>query len=638
MEAGKARGKYLPSKDLTVPWSTIVQAESLDELAAISLRRHPERAAILREIASLTERAMDGAIPYQEALITRIELLEATREHVGALVKVLKRRISQSFLRNKSFLRDNRERILIVSGGFHEVIVPVVERLGLTAENVRANSFTYDRKGRITGVDTNNVLSRDNGKPDLIKSLKLKGPVVLIGDAMTDLQAREQGAVDLFYAFTENVRREPVVEVADREIASFDEFLYLHKLPMVISFPKSRIKVLLLENIHRDAVRALRDEGYTIETASGGLDEAGLSEKVQGVSILGVRSKTAITRPALQHAQSLMAVGVFGIGTDHIDLDACAERGVIVFNAPYSNTRSVVELVIGNMIMLMRKAADRSAELHRGTWRKSATECYELRGKKLGIVGYGNIGSQLSVLAEALGMDVYCHDIVEKLMLGNATKCATLRQLLKQVDVVTVHVDGRPENEGLFGAREFSAMKRGALFLNLSRGIVVDEEALAECITSGHIAGAALDVFSQEPAKDGAGFSSPVQGLPNVILTPHIGGSTLEAQQNIGRFVAEALISFVNTGDSSRGINFPQVQLPMLRNAHRLVHVHHNRPGVLSDINGLLVKHNINIVSQNLKTTERIGYVITDVSKKYNRSLLGELKKVPNTIKFRVLY
>jgi D-3-phosphoglycerate dehydrogenase len=618
--------------------STIVQGESLEELAAISLRRHPESAATLREIASLTERTMRGAIPYQEALIRRIELLGATRDHIGTLIKRLKQRISKSILRNRSFFRDNRERILIVSGGFDEVIVPVVKRLGLTAHNVHANSLTYDRKGRITGVDTKNVLSRDNGKADLIRSLKLKRPVVLIGDGITDYQAREQGAVDLFYAFTENVRRESVVEVADQEIASFDEFLYLHKLPMVISYPKSRIKVLLLENIHRDAVRALREEGYTVETASGGLGEAGLTEKIRDVSILGVRSKTAIARSALQHAQSLMAVGVFGIGTNHIDLDACAEHGVIVFNAPYGNTRSVVELVIGNIIMLMRKAADRSAELHRGIWRKSATGCYELRGKKLGIVGYGNIGSQLSVLAEALGMDVYYHDIAERLRLGNATKCVTLRELLELVDVVTVHVDGRPENEGLFGATEFSAMKEGALFLNLSRVMVVDVEALAECITSGHIAGAALDVFPQEPKKDGAGFSSPVLGLPNVILTPHIGGSTLEAQQNIGRFVAEALISFVNTGDSSTSINFPQVQLPVLRNAHRLIHVHLNKPGVLSDINGLFVKYNINILGQYLKTTERIGYVITDVSKKYNKSLLGELKKVSHTIKFRVLY
>jgi len=618
--------------------STIVQVESLEELAAISLRRHPERTARLKEIAALTGRAMDGAIPYQEALVNRIELLEATREHIGDLIKALKRRISQSILRNKSFFRANRERILVVSGGFHEVIVPVVERLGLAAENVHANSLTYDPEGRVTGVDTINPLSRDNGKADLVKSLRLEGPVVLIGDGMTDYQAREQGAVDLFYAFTENVRREPVVEVADREIASFDEFLYLHKLPMVISYPKSRIKVLLLENIHRDAVGSLREEGYTVETAASGLDEAGLSEKLKGVSVLGVRSKTAITRSALQHAHSLMAIGVFGIGTNHIDLDACAEHGVIVFNAPYSNTRSVVELVIGNMIMLMRKAADRSAELHQGNWKKSATGCYELRGKKLGIVGYGNIGSQLSVLAEVLGMDVYYHDIAEKLRLGNATKSATLPKLLKQVDVVTVHVDGRPENEGLFGAREFGAMKKGALFLNLSRGMVADLDALAEQISSGRIAGAALDVYPQEPKKNGPGFSSPVQGLPNVILTPHIGGSTLEAQQNIGRFVAEALISFVNSGNSSTSINFPQVQLPVLRNAHRLVHVHHNRPGVLSDINSLLLKHNINILGQHLKTTERIGYVITDVSKKYNRSLLGELKVVPNTIKFRVLY
>jgi len=347
---------------------------------------------------------------------------------------------------------------------------------------------------------------------------------------------------------------------------------------------------------------------------------------------------TSIPRSVLENAQSLMAIGVFGIGTNHVDLDACAEHGVSVFNAPYSNTRSVVELVVGNMIMLMRRVADRSAELHLGEWKKSVTGCHELRGKKLGIVGYGNIGSQLSVLAEAVGMDVYYLDIAEKLRLGNATKCATLAQLLRRVDIVSVHVDGRRENEGLFGEREFGAMKKGAVFLNLSRGMVVDEEALAESIASKQIAGAALDVFRDEPTKNGPGFSSPVQGLPNVILTPHIGGSTLEAQQNIGRFVSEALISFINTGDSSSSVNFPRVQLPMLRNAHRLAHVHHNRPGVLSDINGLLVKHDINILGQYLKTTERIGYVITDVSKEYNKALLGELKRVPNTIKFRVLY
>ena len=277
--------------------STLIRSESLEELAAISLRRHPEREARLREIARLTERAMAGTIPYQEALVRRVALLEATRDHVAALTKRLKRQISQSVLRNKSFFRDNRERILVVSGGFDEVIVPVVERLGLTAGNVRANSLVYDDEGMVTGVDESNPLSRDDGKAELIEALDPPRPAVIIGDGMTDHQARQRGAADRFYAFTENVRREAVVRVADGEIASFDEFLYRHKLPMAISYPKSRIKVLLLENVHRDAVKALREEGYGVDTVAGGLDETALADRLEGVSILGAVSYTHLTLP-----------------------------------------------------------------------------------------------------------------------------------------------------------------------------------------------------------------------------------------------------------------------------------------------------------------------------------------------------
>jgi D-3-phosphoglycerate dehydrogenase len=298
----------------------------------------------------------------------------------------------------------------------------------------------------------------------------------------------------------------------------------------------------------------------------------------------------------------------------------------------------VVELAIGEMLVLARRLFDKASALNRGIWDKSAEGSFEVRGKRLGIVGYGNIGSQLSVLAEALGMDVYYFDTVEKLPLGNATKCGSLKELLKRADIVSVHVDGNPRNHHLFGEHEFRSMKDGALFLNLSRGFVVDIEALAQAVRSGKLRGAAVDVFPEEPAANGVAFDTCLAGLPNMILTPHIGGSTKEAQRNIAAFVSGALVSFVNTGNSFGSVNFPGVQLPDLTRAHRFIHIHANEPGVLAAINAVMAENGINILGQYLKTNERIGYVITDVSRKYQPNVVDELAKVPHTIKFRVLY
>jgi D-3-phosphoglycerate dehydrogenase len=333
-----------------------------------------------------------------------------------------------------------------------------------------------------------------------------------------------------------------------------------------------------------------------------------------------------------------MAIGAFCIGTNQIDLEACADHGVIVFNAPYSNTRSVVEMAVGEIIMLARRTFERSTELHQGLWVKSAAGCTEIRGKKLGIVGYGNIGSQLSVLAEAVGMDVYYYDLVEKLPLGNATKCKSLVELLKTVDVVSVHVDGRASNRNLFGVKQFRLMKEGAFFLNLSRGFVVDIACLADALREKKLGGAAVDVFPEEPPASHPVFHSELQELPNVILTPHVGGSTREAQQNIAEHVSRMLVNFVNTGNSFTSVNFPNVQLPDQRRAHRFIHIHLNEPGVLATINRVMAENNINILGQYLKTNEQIGYVITDVSKTYKPRIIEDLKKVPRTIKFRVLY
>jgi D-3-phosphoglycerate dehydrogenase / 2-oxoglutarate reductase len=397
-------------------------------------------------------------------------------------------------------------------------------------------------------------------------------------------------------------------------------------------------KVLLLENVHPGAAARFRDEGYGVEALPQGLDEDALARKLQGVSVLGIRSKTRLTARALARAGDLIAVGAFCIGTDQIDLAACSRAGVAVFNAPYSSTRSVVELVLGEILLLARGAFPKNQKLHRGVWDKSAAGSYEVRGKKLGIVGYGKIGSQLSVLAEGLGMEVYFYDVEEKMALGNSRKCRSLEQLLRKADFVTVHVDGRRENRNLFGRKEFRAMKPGASFVNASRGFVVDEEALAESLKSGRLRAAAIDVFQHEPRSNQEKFSSPLQGMEQVILTPHIAGSTEEAQRDIAAFVPERILEYLRAGSTLYSVNFPNIQLPRVSNAHRLIHIHENVPGMLAQINRVFAEHRANILGQYLKTTETIGYALTDINTAYKRTILDDLRAIPHTIKFRVLY
>lgn len=405
------------------------------------------------------------------------------------------------------------------------------------------------------------------------------------------------------------------------------------------TFPRERLPVLLLEGVHPRAAERFRAEGYPVETTAGALDEDALAERLAGgVAILGVRSKTAVSARALEQAPRLLAVGAFCIGTDRIDLGAAARRGAPVFNAPYSNTRSVVELAIAEIIALHRRLLDRSRDLHAGRWTKSAEGAAEVRGKKLGIVGYGAIGSQLSVLAEAMGLEVHYFDTAEKLALGNARRHRSLGELLEAVDIVSLHVDGRAENRGLIGAAEFAAMKDGVVFLNLCRGPVVDVHALAEAVRSGKVAGAAVDVFPEEPDGNGDPFSTPLQGLPNVILTPHIGGSTAEAQAAIADFAADRLLGFLDRGDTAFSVNLPAVELPEVRGAHRLLHVHENRPGLLAAVNGVLAERGANILAQYLRTNETVGYVVTDVDRDHELDLPAALRAIPGTLRFRSVY
>jgi D-3-phosphoglycerate dehydrogenase len=393
----------------------------------------------------------------------------------------------------------------------------------------------------------------------------------------------------------------------------------------------------LLEHIHPDATALLTSAGFQVETLDRALDEDELAGRVGDVTLLGIRSKTHVTARVLDAAPELIAIGAFCIGTNQIDLGAASERGVTVFNAPYSNTRSVVELAIAEIVALTRRLTEKNALMHGGVWDKSASGAHEVRGRTLGIVGYGNIGTQLSVLAEDLGMRVLFYDTADRLALGNAHRCESLDELLAEADVVTLHVDGRRSNDNFFGAAEFARMRSGSLFLNLSRGFVVDYAALREHVESGHIAGAAVDVFPVEPRRRGDEFTSELRGLPNVILTPHIGGSTEEAQQDIGRFVAGKFRDFMVDGSTAMSVNLPGITLPQPPGTHRLILIHRNVPGVMATVNGILAEHKVNVEAQLLGTRGEVGYVVTDVSATYTDEMLEQLRSLPETIRLRVL-
>jgi D-3-phosphoglycerate dehydrogenase len=397
------------------------------------------------------------------------------------------------------------------------------------------------------------------------------------------------------------------------------------------------LRALLLENLHPLATTILESDGIQVTSRSGAMDEDELIEALEGVQILGIRSKTQVTERVLAAAPDLLAVGAYCIGTNQIDLAAASRRGVAVFNAPFSNTRSVVELALAEIIALARRLTERDKALHDGVWDKTAEGAHEVRGRVLGIVGYGNIGTQLSVLAENLGMSVVFYDTAEKLALGNARRMESLDELLAVADTVTLHVDGRPGNAGLFGAEQFAKMKKRAIFLNLSRGFVVDYGALRDAIVSGHIAGAAVDVFPDEPKRRGDRFDSELRGLPNVILTPHIGGSTLEAQEAIGQFVSNKLRDYLRTGSTTLSVNLPNLALDGRSGAHRVAHLHQNTPGVLAGINRALAEYGVNIEGQLLSTRGEVGYVVTDIASDVAPEVYEALRAMSQTIRLRTL-
>jgi D-3-phosphoglycerate dehydrogenase len=405
------------------------------------------------------------------------------------------------------------------------------------------------------------------------------------------------------------------------------------------SYPKDKIKILFLENISDAAIKVFKDAGYTdVKKVSGALSEDQLIDEIKNVHLLGIRSKTQVTEKVLKSASKLQAIGCFCIGTNQVNLKAATKKGVVVFNAPYSNTRSVAELVIGASILLIRRILDKNIAAHKGIWQKDAKGSFELRGKTLGIIGYGNIGSQVSVLAEALGMKVIFYDTITKLPLGNAESRKSIKDIVSQADIVTLHVPETHQTKNLINKSVIKQFKKGSILINYARGEVVDLDALKSALQEGQISGAAIDVFPIEPEKNGDVFTSPLQNLSNVLLTPHVGGSTEEAQYNIGEDVSAKLLQYLEVGATYGSHTVPEINLPSQEGTHRILHIHTNVPGVLSEINSRLSENKINILGQYLKTNDEIGYVVLDIDKKLSKNAVELLKQVKGTLKVRLLY
>jgi D-3-phosphoglycerate dehydrogenase / 2-oxoglutarate reductase len=615
--------------------STFVSVESLDLLAEISLASDPEKESKLARISELTREGMEGRISFEDSLNQRVALLNANRDHLLILVKRLKKLVSSSFVSHKKQIQNASDRIFVVTGGFHEFVDPVVESFGI--RQVRANTFRFDSDGKIIGVDTKNPLCRSGGKIEVCNEIpgSLK---VVVGDGYTDYQIKEGNAAQRFYCYAENVFREPVAERADQVVYGIDEVLSEEDLPTKYSFPRSKLKILLLDSIDSSAADSLSAEGYRVERINEKLNEEELVKAIRDVSIVGVRTRTKLTPRVIHAGKKLMSIGVFSVGVDHVDVATAAQKGIAVFNAPFSNTRSVVELALGEAMVLMRRVFEHSTQLHEGKWTKSASGAHEIRGKKLGIIGYGNIGSQLSVIAESIGLEVVYYDIAEKLSHGKASRVTTLEDLLKQSDIISVHFDGRSANKNLIGKKQFEMMKKGVIFLNLSRGNVVDYDALRQAVLSGKVAGAGIDVFPNEPKSNADPFDSCLRGLPNVILTPHIAGSTEEAQRNIANYVSERLSKFLAQGETLGSVSLPDLYLPPIQRGMRILHVHKNVPGIVANVSGLFAEEGVNITSQSLKTKESVGYLVTDISERISDEFLARIRAVPETIRLRVVY
>ena len=611
--------------------STFMQVEALEELGEIVLKKDSNKAQILQKIKDITNLGMEGSLSFHDSLVQRMDLLKIHQSDIEKLVKRLRKKVSVSFSRNKDFFKKYKGQIYIISSGFKDFIVPVVAPFDIEADHVLANTFTFDPEGWVTGFDRDNPLAYSKGKPKVLQQLHLDGEIWVIGDGYTDYAMVEAGIAHKFFAFTENVLlRESLSDKTHHLTPSFDEFLYVNRMPRALSYPKSRISVLLEAGIPQEAEARFRAEGYQVAHLEGPIQqETDLSD----VSILGIHPGTLLDPVWVASGNRLMAIGIFGAGAATARLTKSARQGIAVFDSPYTHIRALAEMALGQIIHLLR-----------GTWslpireNPAWTPGMELRGKTLGIIGYGKSGQQLSILAEALGMRVCYYDLEEKPALGNATWVPQLPNLLKEADVLSLHIDQRPENKFFIHAATLRRMQPHAVFLNVSNADAVDLEALADALQSGKLRAAALDALPAAPDERQQRALQRLQAMPNALLTPGIGGDTVEARQRAAAYVPSRIIEYINTGATHGSMNFPELQLPVLRNAHRLIHIHENRAGILAQINSILAEHEINILGQYLKTNAHIGYSITDIDKKYSKKVLEQLKGIRHTIKFRVLY
>jgi D-3-phosphoglycerate dehydrogenase / 2-oxoglutarate reductase len=595
------------------PWfiidfdSTFTQVEAMEELAAISLKNDPEKEAIIEQIKHLTDLAMDGKMPFNKSLKARIALLSAKKYHLNMLVNRLRKKVSPSFARNKEFFKKYQGRVLIVSGGFKEFIAPVVKSFFIDEDCIYANTFIYDKKNNIIGSDEENPLAQEGGKVKLLKQLKLKGQVIAIGDGYTDYQMRESGMAEQFFAFTENIARERVLAKADYIAPSLDEILYKMKLPMALSYPKSRINAVLLGKETFATEPYFKLEGYNVIKRET-LTNKALAD-LKNASIIVSSLKQKITD--LNNFPKLISLAVWGNNNHQFNASIAQQMAVPIFSSPFANTRSVVELGLGFMFQLSRQTNT------------------ELRGKKIGIIGYGNAGSLMGVLAQNLGMDVLYFDEKDRAPLGNAIACKSITDLLKKSNYVVLL---QSKNTGtILAEKELKQMQPNACLINLSYDDSVEVQAALKLVQQKKLFGFAMD-FQQEENY------LKLKQNNQIIATLNQRNNTLETQQNIASFTSEKIIQYINTGNISRSLNFPDIQLPALQGSHRFIHIHKNKPGLLAKINAILAKHKINITGQYLKTNETLGYVITDVSKKYDNEVINELKKIEATIKFRVIY
>ncbi len=633
--------------------STIINAEGVELIIVHALEREsPEKAGALKaQLHEMTLKATNGEIPLGEALRLRFNLTEVLREDVEKAAALIVNSMNPMVAETIEALRRAGKQIYVFSTSFDEIVRPVTDALLIPKDHVFSNQLIYDFTGRVVGINENNPLFFTVGKGFLAEQLKnegrLPGRTAVVGDGSTDLSLRKNNIAQIFVYYSGAQILQEIRQQADFSIERFNQLLPLFFSEAEYSYKQAeteapvenevtvRPRAVLLENIHEKAVACLHDAAVILETHKGVWNEEELITGAQGAHLLGIRSQSRVTARVIESLPELWAVGAFCIGINQIDLDAAARAGIPVFNAPYSNTRSVAELVVGETIMLMRRVMEKNAAAHQGRWLKTAEGCSEVRGKTVGIVGYGHIGSQVSVLFESMGMSVVFHDIVDKLPLGNVRRAQNLHALLEQADVVTLHVPDTPETRGMIGAAELQRMKAGSFLINSSRGKVVELQALYNELKAGRLAGAAIDVFPREPGRADEAFTSPLQGLENVILTPHIGGSTREAQENIALYVGKKLVTYLNTGNTQGAVNFPEVDMPRMAGTHRILHIHKNVPGVLAKINSVFARRNINVAGQMLQTNDHIGYLVVDVDHHISGHVLELMRHITETIKIR---